>query len=80
MDNNFLGDYGARDLFPVELESGYATRVLGNVDIEHKILIPNFSSLSLSQQECTPISPLQSPMSEDDAQKLLKNVRFYYPF
>lgn len=79
MDSNFLGDYGARDPFPAELESGFAERVLGNVDTEHKILIPNFSALSLSQQECTAISPLQSPMSEDDAQKLLKKVRFYYP-
>ncbi|XP_011003540.1 PREDICTED: uncharacterized protein LOC105110257 [Populus euphratica] len=69
-----LGEFGARDPFPAEIESGFAEKVLGNVDTEHKILIPTVSALSLSQQECTPISPLQDPMSKDDAQKLLKKV------
>ena len=72
--DEFLGDFGARDPFPAELESGFGEKVLGNVDTEHKILIPNISALSLSQQECTPISPLQSPISEDDAQKLIRKV------
>ncbi|XP_061341490.1 probable pterin-4-alpha-carbinolamine dehydratase, chloroplastic [Gastrolobium bilobum] len=74
MANDFLGDFGARDPFPAELESKFGEKVLGNVDTEHKILIPNISALSLSQQECTPTSPLQSPMSEDDAQKLIRKV------
>lgn len=69
-----LGEFGARDPFPAEIESGFAEKVLGNVDTEHKILIPTVAALSLSQQECTPISPLQDPMSKDDAQKLLKKV------
>ncbi|KAJ4824258.1 hypothetical protein Tsubulata_031286 [Turnera subulata] len=72
--NDFLGDFGARDPFPAEIESGFADKVLGNINTEHKILIPNISALSLSQQECTPVSPLQEPMSKDDAQKLLKKV------
>ncbi|KAJ6764336.1 PTERIN-4-ALPHA-CARBINOLAMINE DEHYDRATASE, partial [Salix koriyanagi] len=67
-----LGEFGARDPFPAEIESGFAEKVLGNVDTEHKILIPTVSALSLSQQEYTPISPLQDPMSKDDAQKLLR--------
>ncbi|KAG5223305.1 hypothetical protein OIU77_000267 [Salix suchowensis] len=69
-----LGEFGARDPFPAEIESGFAEKVLGNVDTEHKILIPTVSALSLSQQEYTPISPLQDPMSKDDAQKLLRKV------
>ncbi|XP_042489813.1 probable pterin-4-alpha-carbinolamine dehydratase, chloroplastic [Macadamia integrifolia] len=69
-----LGDFGARDPFPAEIASGFAERVLGNVDTEHKILIPSISALSLAQQECCPISPLQPPMSEEDAQKLLRKV------
>ncbi|KAL9372968.1 hypothetical protein Peur_035212 [Populus x canadensis] len=69
-----LGEFGARDPFPAEIESGFAEKVLGNVNTEHKILIPTVSALSLSQQDCTPISPLQDPMSKDDAQKLLKKV------
>lgn len=77
---DLLGDFGARDPFPEEIESGFAEKVLGNVDTEHKILIPNISALALSQQECTPISPLQDPMSKDDAQKLLKKVNFCYPY
>ncbi|KAL1291888.1 hypothetical protein HN51_060381 [Arachis hypogaea] len=72
--NEFLGDFGARDPFPAELESGFGEKVIGNVDSEHKILIPNISALSLSQQQCTPISPLQSPMSEEDIQKLVRKV------
>ncbi|KAH7578658.1 hypothetical protein JRO89_XS01G0411600 [Xanthoceras sorbifolium] len=69
-----FGDFGARDPFPAEVESGFADKVLGNVDTEHKILIPNVSALSLAQQDCSPVSPLQSPMSMDDAQKLLRKV------
>lgn len=69
-----LGDFGARDPFPQELESNFAEKVLGNVDTEHKILIPNVSALSLAKQDCAPIPPLQPPMSIDDAQKLLKKV------
>ncbi|XAR66073.1 hypothetical protein NMG60_11012134 [Bertholletia excelsa] len=71
---DLLGDFGARDPFPAEIESGFAEKVLGNVDTEHKILIPNVSSLSLAQQECNPVSPLQPPMSEEDAKKLMKKV------
>ncbi|XP_027365895.1 probable pterin-4-alpha-carbinolamine dehydratase, chloroplastic [Abrus precatorius] len=71
---DFLGDFGARDPFPAELESGFGEKVLGNVNTEHKILIPNISSLSLSQKHCTPISPIQPPISEDDAQKLVRKV------
>ena len=72
-----LGDFGARDPFPAEVASGFADKVLGNVDTEHKILIPNISALSLSQQQCTPLSPFQSPMSTTDAQKLLKKVLLF---
>ncbi|KAJ6876364.1 hypothetical protein NC652_035666 [Populus alba x Populus x berolinensis] len=69
-----------KDPFPAEIESAFAEKVLGNVDTEHKILIPTVSALSLSQQECTPISPLQDPMSMDDAQKLLKKVNLEFPY
>ncbi|XP_052202377.1 probable pterin-4-alpha-carbinolamine dehydratase, chloroplastic [Diospyros lotus] len=71
---DFLGDFGARDPFPAELESGFAEKVLGSVDTEHRILIPNISALSLAQQKCSPVSPLQPPMQPEDAQKLLKKV------
>ncbi|KDP22499.1 hypothetical protein JCGZ_26330 [Jatropha curcas] len=71
---DLLGDFGARDPFPAEIESGFAEKVVGNVDTEHKILIPNISALSLAQQQCTPVSPLQAPIDKDDAQKLLKKV------
>lgn len=72
-----LGDFGARDPFPAEVASGFADKVLGNVDTAHKILIPNISALSLSQQQCTPLSPFQAPMSTPDAQKLLKKVLLF---
>ncbi|XP_054803275.1 probable pterin-4-alpha-carbinolamine dehydratase, chloroplastic [Prosopis cineraria] len=74
MGADFLGDFGARDPFPAELESNFGEKVVGYSDTEHKILIPNLSALSLAQQQCSPVSPLQSPMSEDDAKKLLKKI------
>ena len=75
-----LGDFGARDPFPAEIASGFAEKVLGNVDTEHRILIPNLSALSLAQQNCTPISPLQPPISREDAQKLLRKVNLHMKF
>ncbi|KAB1204106.1 Superoxide dismutase [Fe] 2, chloroplastic [Morella rubra] len=72
--SDMLGDFGARDPFPAEIASSFAEKVLGNVDTEHKILIPNVSALSLSQQQCSPLSPFQPPMSTDEAQKLLRKV------
>ncbi|GMY06484.1 probable pterin-4-alpha-carbinolamine dehydratase, chloroplastic [Fagus crenata] len=72
--SDMLGDFGARDPFPAEIASGFADKVLGSGTTEHKILIPNLSALSLSQQPCTPLSPFQSPMSTLDAHKLLKKV------
>lgn len=77
MGGDLLGDFGARDPFPAEVESRFGEKVLGSSDTEHKILIPNLSALSLSQQQCHPVSPLQPPLSEDDAQKLLKKVNFH---
>ncbi|CAI0417344.1 unnamed protein product [Linum tenue] len=71
---DMLGDFGARDPFPAEVESRFGEKVLGNMDTEHKILIPNISAMSLAQQECSPVSPVQPPMSKDDAQRLLKKV------
>ncbi|KAB1204104.1 hypothetical protein CJ030_MR8G001616 [Morella rubra] len=77
--SDMLGDIGARDPFPAEIASSFAEKVLGNVDTEHKILIPNVSALSLSQQQCTPLSPFQPPMSTDEAQKLLRKGPFTIP-
>lgn len=72
--DDLLGDFGARDPFPAELESRFGEKVLGNMNTEHKILIPNVSALSLAQQQCSPVSTLDSPMAEDDAQKLMRKV------
>ncbi|KAK9148535.1 hypothetical protein Scep_007292 [Stephania cephalantha] len=72
--NDYFGDFGARDPFPAELESNFADKVVGNVSTEHKILIPTLSVLSLAQQDCSPISPSLPPISEEDAQKLLKKI------
>lgn len=74
MGKDLLGDFGARDPFPAELESKFGDKVLGNVDTEHRILIPVASAFSLAEQDCSPVSPVQQPMSLDDAQKLLKKV------
>ncbi|KAK9913905.1 hypothetical protein M0R45_037709 [Rubus argutus] len=74
LGSDFLGDFGARDPFPAEIASQFGEKVLGDPNTEHKILIPTVSASSLAQQECTPVSPLQLPMLEDDAQKLLRKV------
>lgn len=69
-----LGDFGARDPFPAEIASGFGEKVLGSGNTDHKILIPNLSALSLSQLDCSAVSPLQPPMAEDDAKELLRKV------
>ncbi|XP_060181549.1 probable pterin-4-alpha-carbinolamine dehydratase, chloroplastic [Lycium barbarum] len=69
-----LGDFGARDPFPEEIESQFGNKVLGFSDTEHKILIPTASALSLAQQECTVISPDQTPLSDYEARQLLFKV------
>ncbi|KAL8539468.1 hypothetical protein ACS0TY_001181 [Phlomoides rotata] len=70
---DLLGDFGARDPFPAEIESRFCEKVLGNVSTEHKILIPNASALSLAQLQCYPVSQLQL-LSEDETKKLLYKV------
>ncbi|GAB2272791.1 Alpha subunit of the F1 sector of mitochondrial F1F0 ATP synthase [Dionaea muscipula] len=69
-----LGDFGARDPFPAELESNFGEKVVGNMNTEHKILIPNASALCLSQLECSPIPHLQPPMPMDEAKLLLFKI------
>ncbi|XP_010536564.1 PREDICTED: uncharacterized protein LOC104811545 [Tarenaya hassleriana] len=71
---DLLGDFGARDPFPEEIASNFGEKVLGCTDTEHKILIPNASALSLSQQTCSPVSPSQPPMSVGEAKELLRKV------
>uniref|UniRef100_A0A7C9DNN4 4a-hydroxytetrahydrobiopterin dehydratase n=1 Tax=Opuntia streptacantha TaxID=393608 RepID=A0A7C9DNN4_OPUST len=71
---DILGDIGARDPFPAELESNFGEKVLGNMSTEHKILIPNVSALSLSQQTCSRISPHDPPMPQEEAKQLLLKV------
>ncbi|KAJ0960366.1 hypothetical protein J5N97_001816 [Dioscorea zingiberensis] len=71
---DFLGDFGARDPFPAEIESNFCENVVGNVDTEHKILIPNLSALSLAQRSCQPVSPSQRPLRFEEAEKILNKV------
>ncbi|KAF5195962.1 Pterin-4-alpha-carbinolamine dehydratase 2 protein [Thalictrum thalictroides] len=71
---DLLGDFGGRDPFPAEIESQFGNKVVGNFNTEHKILIPNLSSLSLAQQQCTQVTLSQSPMSAQDAQQLIRKV------
>ncbi|CAN6486858.1 unnamed protein product [Victoria cruziana] len=72
--SDLLGDIGARDPFPQELESNFCDKVIGNANTEHQILIPVSSTLSLWSLECRPLSPSDTPFSYDDAQKLLRKV------
>ncbi|XP_047939544.1 probable pterin-4-alpha-carbinolamine dehydratase, chloroplastic [Salvia hispanica] len=71
---DILGDFGARDPFPAEIESNFADKVQGNVSTEHKILIPNASALSLAQMQCAAIADIHHALSLDDAKKLLFKV------
>lgn len=76
LGQDFLGDFGARDPYPEEIASQFGDKVLGCQSTEHKILIPNASVLSLSQLQCSPVSPSQPPLSADDAKTLLHKVNF----
>lgn len=69
-----LGEFGARDPFPAEIESRFAEKVLGNIDTDHKILVPNLSALSLAQHDCLPVPPSHPPISQHQAQRLLRKV------
>ncbi|CAL4951841.1 unnamed protein product [Urochloa decumbens] len=68
---DILGDFGARDPFPEELESKFGEKVLGNVDTLHQILIPTLSALSLAR---LPLQPGAEALSLDDARGLLLKV------
>ncbi|KAJ1255217.1 hypothetical protein BS78_K277900 [Paspalum vaginatum] len=68
---DLLGDLGARDPFPEEIESNFGEKVLGNVDTLHQILIPTLSALSLAR---LPLQPDAEPLSLDDARRLLFKV------
>ncbi|CAA2962084.1 Pterin carbinolamine dehydratase PCBD dimerization cofactor of HNF1, partial [Olea europaea subsp. europaea] len=68
---DLVGDFGSRDPFPTQIESNVGEKMLENVYNEHKILIPTADPLSLSQQQCTPVSHLQQPIPEDEAKKML---------
>ncbi|KAK9674346.1 hypothetical protein RND81_12G226700 [Saponaria officinalis] len=71
---DIIGDFGARDPFPAELESQFGEKVLGNMSTEHKILIPQASVLSLSQQSCIPIPSDSTPLTKDEAKQLLYKI------
>ncbi|XP_003559052.1 probable pterin-4-alpha-carbinolamine dehydratase, chloroplastic [Brachypodium distachyon] len=68
---DILGDFGARDPFPEEIESNFGEKTLGNVDTLHRILIPTLSVLSLSR---VPLDPNPAALSHEDARKLLHKV------
>ena len=68
---DLLGDFGARDPFPEEIESKFWEKVLGNVDTLHQILIPTLSALSLAR---LPLQPDAEALSLDDARRLLLKV------
>lgn len=74
MASDMLGDFGARDPFPEEIESRFGDKVLGYGDSEHKILIPTSSALSLADLDCSSVPHLQAPMSREDATPLLRKV------
>ncbi|KAF6138424.1 hypothetical protein GIB67_027996 [Kingdonia uniflora] len=74
LGSDMVGDFGARDPYPAEIATNFGEKVFGNGNTEHKILIPNLSALSLSQQECIPISSSLIPLSYGDAQQLLRKV------
>eukprot|EP01018_Ginkgo_biloba_P007493 Gb_11396 [translate_table: standard] len=72
--NDILGDIGARDPFPAEVESNFGEKVLGYAGTDHKILIPNASALSLADRFCHPVPSGQPPMSKEEATALLRKV------
>eukprot|EP00252_Welwitschia_mirabilis_P003111 TRINITY_DN1319_c0_g1_i1.p1 TRINITY_DN1319_c0_g1~~TRINITY_DN1319_c0_g1_i1.p1 ORF type:complete len:218 (+),score=48.21 TRINITY_DN1319_c0_g1_i1:58-711(+) len=71
---DLLGDVGARDPFPAEIESNFGEKVLGNYGTDHIILIPKASALSLASKDCTQIPRRHPPMPYNEAASLLKKV------
>uniref|UniRef100_A0A0C9S3W0 4a-hydroxytetrahydrobiopterin dehydratase n=1 Tax=Wollemia nobilis TaxID=56998 RepID=A0A0C9S3W0_9CONI len=66
-----LGDFGARDPFPAELESKFGEKVVGDFGTDHKILIPSVAALSLADRPCDPNPP---GLSHEEATALLRKV------
>lgn len=71
---DLLGDFGARDPTPGEIESNFGDKVLGAPGTDHKILIPSGAALSLANKPCSPIPSGQPPMSREEATALLRKV------
>jgi 4a-hydroxytetrahydrobiopterin dehydratase len=68
---DMLGDLGARDPFPAEVESNFADKTLGDTDTLHRILIPTVSVLSIAR---LPLEQDPAPLSVGDARRLLHKV------
>lgn len=75
--SDLLGEIGARDPFPEEIESNFCDNVLGNTDTLHRILIPNIAALSLAETKVEPLESFKQPLSAHDARRLLKKVSFF---
>ncbi|CAI5458377.1 unnamed protein product [Closterium sp. Yama58-4] len=71
-----IGDYGARDPRPSELESQFGDKVLGNADTEHRILLPSGITevAGLAARNCAPLPAGTQPLAEPGARELLKRV------
>ncbi|PKA53295.1 4a-hydroxytetrahydrobiopterin dehydratase [Apostasia shenzhenica] len=74
MAPDLLGDFGARDPFPEEIESNFGEKVVGYESTEHRILIPNLTAVSLAERSCEPVSSSQPPLSDEEVKQLLKKV------
>eukprot|EP00898_Chlorokybus_atmophyticus_P002869 jgi/Chlat1/3583/Chrsp234S03563 len=76
-DGNQVGDIGARDPYPGEIESNFGSKTLGNADTEHRKLIPlrlatlgqqQLNELTCSEQLATTV------LDSVQARKLLRQV------
>eukprot|EP01018_Ginkgo_biloba_P017919 Gb_06490 [translate_table: standard] len=73
-ENHILKDIGARNPFSTEVESKFGEKVLGDVGTNHKIIIPNASTLSLIDRSCHPVLSRKPPISKEETTALLRKV------
>lgn len=76
MTGRDIGEMGAREPFPQELESNFGDKVLGNADTEHRILMPRGLTeiTGLASRKCSPLPAGAQPLSEAEAREYLKRI------
>ncbi|GHP03163.1 hypothetical protein PPROV_000191800 [Pycnococcus provasolii] len=76
IDMNIGGDIGARDPYAAEVESNFASNVLGNADTEHIVKPPEKINeiVGLAIRKCVPCEAGAEPLELTEANKMARQA------